>query len=418
MWGIELYSLDDERPVYALNPDQLFIAASTTKLLTTGTALRLLGADYRFHTKLYRTGEIDRAGTLEGRPHARRRGDLNLSGRIQPGDTLGFTNEDHAYDADPSTQAVPGDPLLVIRQLAAQVADHGVKRITGRVLIDVSMFHEGARELGTGVVMSPVVVNDNLVDLTIGPGTSAGAATTVAISPATAYVRFVNKATTTAAGTTPSITWSSDVTEADGSHTVTISGRFPMGTRPILYSYAVPEPSRFAEVVLVQALREKGVAVTLPAAAVQKSFTSLPAAYVTENVVAEHVSPTMAEEVKVTLKVSQNLHASSLPMIVKAVLARGDTSKTGFDLERGMLQTAGLDLSGAQQTDGAGGDARFSPNFMVHYLAYMAKQKTQRLPAQPAGARPRRHALEHPARLRRRRATCSPRPARCRDTMH
>ena len=374
-WGIEFYSLDEDRPVYALNPDQLFTAASTTKLLTTGTALRLLGADYRFHTNVYRTGPIDRAGTLKGDLVLVASGDLNLSGRIQPGDTLGFTNEDHAYDADPSTSAVPGDPLLVIRQLAAQVAAHGVKRVAGRVLVDVSMFREGARELGTGVVMSPVVVNDNLVDLTIGPGASVGAATTVAISPATAYVRFVNKSTTTAAGTTPSITWSSDVTEPDGSHTVTISGRFPMGTKAILYSYAVPEPSRFAQVALVQALREKGVTATLPAASVQKGFTSLPTAYRPENVVAEHVSPPLAEEIKVTLKVSQNLHASSLPMIVKAVLARDDTSKTGFDLERGMLQTAGLDLGGAQQTDGAGGDARFSPSFMVHYLAYMAKQK-------------------------------------------
>ena len=374
-WGMEFYSLDDDRPVYALNEEQLFSAASTTKLLSAGTALRLLGADYRFHTKVYRTGAIDGSGTLQGDLVLVASGDLNLSGRIQAGDTLGFTNEDHAYDADPSTRAVPGDPLLVIRQLAAQVAAHGVKRITGRVLIDISMFHEGDRELGTGVVMSPVVVNDNLVDLTIGPGAIAGAATTVGISPATSYVRFVNRSTTTAAGTTPHITWSSDVTEPDGSHTVTIDGRFPLGTPAILYTYAVPEPSRFAQVALVRALQERSVSVALPAASVQREFTASPEAYLPGNVVAEHVSPSLAEEVKVTLKVSQNLHASSMPMIVKAVLARQDTSKTGFDLERGMLQSAGLDLSGAQQTDGAGGDARFTPSFIVHYLAYMAKQK-------------------------------------------
>jgi D-alanyl-D-alanine carboxypeptidase/D-alanyl-D-alanine-endopeptidase (penicillin-binding protein 4) len=34
-----------------------------------------------------------------------------------------------------------------------------------------------------------------------------------------------------------------------------------------------------------------------------------------------------------------------------------------------------LDLTGAQQTDGAGGDARFSPAFMVRYLAFMARAK-------------------------------------------
>ncbi len=373
-WGIEFYSLDESRPVFTMNPDQLFTAASTTKLLTTGTALRLLGADHRFRTKVYRTGAVDGQGTLNGDLVLVASGDLNLSGRIQPGDTLGFTNEDHAYDADPSTRAVPGDPLLVIRELAAQVAAHGVKRVSGRVLIDVSLFREGARELGTGVVMSPVVVNDNLVDLTIGPGASAGAATSVSISPATSYVRFVNRSTSALVGTTPHITWSSDVTEPDGSHTVTIDGRFPIGTPPILYSYAVPEPSRFAQVALIQALRERGVTVTIPSAADQRDFTSHPSAYTAENVVAEHVSPSLAEEVKVTLKVSQNLHASSMPMIVKALLARDDTAKTGFDLEQGMLARAGLDLSGAQQTDGAGGDARFSPSFMVHYLAYMAQQ--------------------------------------------
>jgi D-alanyl-D-alanine carboxypeptidase/D-alanyl-D-alanine-endopeptidase (penicillin-binding protein 4) len=374
-WGIEFYSLDDDRPVFTLNPQQLFSAASTTKLLTVGSALMLLGPDHRFHTRVYRTGPVNAQGTLNGDLILVGTGDLNLSGRIQPGDTLGFTNEDHAYDADPNTAAVPGDPLLVIRQLAGQVADHGIRRVNGRVLVDVSLFPEGQRELGTGVVMSPIVVNDNLVDVTIGAGSSVGAPTSVSVSPASSYVKFVNRSTTSAAGTTPHITWSSDVTDPDGSHTVTISGRFPAGTRAILYSYAVPEPSRFAEVVFVQALKERGVAVTLPPAAVQRAFTSNAAAYVPANVVAEHVSPTFAEEAKVTLKVSQNLHASTMPMILKATLAKGDTSRTGFDLERGVLERAGLDLGGAQQTDGAGGDARFSPDFMVHYLAYMARQK-------------------------------------------
>jgi D-alanyl-D-alanine carboxypeptidase/D-alanyl-D-alanine-endopeptidase (penicillin-binding protein 4) len=374
-WGIEFYSLDDGRPVFALNPQQLFSAASTTKLLTVGSALALLGPDHRFHTRVYRTGPVNAQGTLDGDLVLVGAGDLNLSGRIQPGDTLGFTNEDHAYDADPNTAAVPGDPLLVIRQLAAQVAEHGIRRVNGRVLVDVSLFPEGQRELGTGVVMSPIVVNDNLVDVTIGAGSGVGAPTSVSVSPASPYVKFVNRSTTSAAGTTPRITWSSDVTDPDGSHTVTISGRFPDGQRAILYSYAVPEPSRFAQVVFVQALKERGVAVTLPPAAVQRAFTSNAAAYLPVNVVAEHVSPTFAEEAKVTLKVSQNLHASSMPMILKATLAKGDSSKTGFDLERGVLERAGLDLGGAQQTDGAGGDARFSPDFMVHYLAFMSRQK-------------------------------------------
>jgi hypothetical protein len=81
--------------------------------------------------------------------------------------------------------------------------------------------------------------------------------------------------------------------------------------------------------------------------------------------VAEHVSLPLREDVRITLKVSQNLHASMTPRVLKAVVAPGDTGRTGFDLEHDFLQRAGLDLTGAQQADGAGGDAHFSPSFMV-----------------------------------------------------
>jgi D-alanyl-D-alanine carboxypeptidase/D-alanyl-D-alanine-endopeptidase (penicillin-binding protein 4) len=77
----------------------------------------------------------------------------------------------------------------------------------------------------------------------------------------------------------------------------------------------------------------------------------------------------------VTLKVSQNLHASVTPLILGALLAPKNTDRTGFDLEHDFLQSAGLDVSGAQQADGAGGNAHFTPSFMVDYLAYMSKQK-------------------------------------------
>ncbi len=80
----------------------------------------------------------------------------------------------------------------------------------------------------------------------------------------------------------------------------------------------------------------------------------------------------MSEEVKVTLKVSQNLHASMTPRLIGAIVGKKDTAHTGFDLEREFLKSAGLDVSGAQQADGAGGDAHFTPAFMVSYLAYMA----------------------------------------------
>ena len=373
LWGIEFLDLETNQPVYTLNADKLFVPGSTTKLLTEGTALGLLGADHRFKTRIYRTGDVGRGGVLKGDLVLVASGDPNLSARVRPDGTLAFENEDHSYDGDPNTRAVPGDPLLVVRELAAQVAAKGIRRVDGRVLVDASLFPEGPRELGTGVVISPIVVNDNLVDMTVGPGAAPDAPATLTVSPATSYVTFVNQITTGAPDSRPLLRLASDTANPDGSHKVTLAGSFPAGKPPILYSYPVPEPSRFAQVVLTQALAEKGVAVKKTRISAAADFAALAKRYTDDRVVAEHVSPPFREEVKVTLKVSQNLHASLTPLLLAALL-RKDKDQTGFDLERDFLTSLGLDLSGAQQADGAGGDAHYTPAFMVAYLAAMAKR--------------------------------------------
>ena len=374
-WGVEFYSLDLGKTVYSLNGDKLFVPGSTTKLLTMGSALGLLGADYRFHTRVYRTGPIKSDGTLDGDLVLVASGDANLSGRIQKDGTLAFENEDHSYDGSPDTKAVPGDPLLVIRDIAAQVRKHGITRIGGRVLVDATLFPEGDRELGTGVVISPIVVNDNLVDVTITPGAKPGAPLSLEVSPATPYVRFVNEATTASADSQPHIRWAKDLTNPDGSHTVTVTGTMPAGKPAVLFSYAVPEPSRYAQVALVMALDEKGVRAALPPPTGKPDFEELAASYTDANAVAEHISPPLSEEVKVTLKVSQNLHASTMPYVLGAVLARDGSPRAGFTMEHGFLRDSlGLDISGASQGDGAGGSAHFTPSFMVRFLAAMAKR--------------------------------------------
>jgi D-alanyl-D-alanine carboxypeptidase/D-alanyl-D-alanine-endopeptidase (penicillin-binding protein 4) len=49
------------------NPDVGFNPASLVKLSTSLTALRKLGKDYRFETKIYLDGTVDKSGTLHGR---------------------------------------------------------------------------------------------------------------------------------------------------------------------------------------------------------------------------------------------------------------------------------------------------------------------------------------------------------------
>ena len=141
-FGIEFLSVDSGKVIYALNGSKMFVPGSTTKIFTEGTLLAKLGADYRFHTSIYRTGQIDSKGRLKGDLILVASGDPNLSNRIQSDGTLAFRDDDHSYGGP----AVEGDPLAVIKELAKEVAAKGIRRIEGRVLIDTSLLTDGARE--------------------------------------------------------------------------------------------------------------------------------------------------------------------------------------------------------------------------------------------------------------------------------
>src|SRR5271165_1441289 len=186
-FGIEFLDLQTGEVLYSLNADKMFVPASTTKLLTEGTVLAKLG-DYRFHTFIYRTGPIGKDGTLKGDLILVASGDPNLSNRIQPDGTLAFLDEDHSYQGP----ALPGDALLVIREFAAQVKAKGIRKIKGNVYVDVSLFPDGTREGGTQVVMSSIIVNDNVIDLVGKPSSKVGASVELSVSPQTSYLHFTN----------------------------------------------------------------------------------------------------------------------------------------------------------------------------------------------------------------------------------
>ena len=373
----EVYDLDTHRVLYARNAHVLMQAASTTKLLTQGTSLALLGPNFTWMTPVYRSGPVDTSGTLHGDLVLVASGDPNLSQRIQPDGTLAFENEDHSYDGGLHTQAVPGDPLSVLRALAAQVQASGIRAIDGRVAIDASLFASPGPEGGTGAIVSPIVVNDNLIDVTITPGAQSGAPASITVSPDhTGYATFVNHATTGKAGSEPTIDMSNDVTQSDGTHTLTITGAIPSGS-PILFAYRVPNPDVFAQMAFASVLRDRGITLTVPAGAKPFDPALAKANYTAANLVATHTSPPLAQDVYVTLKVSDNLHAALGPYTWALQLAPSphhDLLAQGFALERKLLQGAGLDLSGASQQDGLGVDGYFTPDFMVHYLAWARAQ--------------------------------------------
>src|SRR5580704_17181667 len=151
------------------------------------------------------------------------RSDRNLSNRIQPDGTLSFVDEDHSYNGP----ALPGDPLAVIKEFAAQVKATGIKKVEGNIYVDASLLPDGEHEGGTGVAISSIVVNDNVIDLVGKPGAKPGDPVELRVSPETSYVHFVNQVKTGTADSKPELDPSKLTITANGSYSVTLRGNIP-----------------------------------------------------------------------------------------------------------------------------------------------------------------------------------------------
>jgi D-alanyl-D-alanine carboxypeptidase/D-alanyl-D-alanine-endopeptidase (penicillin-binding protein 4) len=365
-WGMEFYDLATGKVLASHNGERLFVPGSTTKVVTMATAMQTLGADHRFRTRVYRTGPVV-GGVLQGDLVLVASGDPNLSGRVTRDGTYGFMDQDHSYGGQP----LATDPLTTLRSMARQVAARGITRITGQVIVDASLFPEAGRELGTRIALSPLVVNDNVIDIVVTPGARAGTPAAVTVSPRTSLLTVHATLTTTDSGTPAAVRTVEDSTNKDR-RTLVLTGTVPVGP-PSNPRWAVPLPSRFGEITFAEVLSEAGVTAIPRLAARAIDTRALAARYADSLVVAEHVSLPLTQEARVLLKTSQNLHASNFPLLLGALASSGDTRRTGFDVAREWLSGVGLDLNGAVQGDGAGGDAYFSPKFMTRLLATVWK---------------------------------------------
>ncbi len=383
-FGMKFVSLKDGRTLYEHAPDQLFATGSVGKLFPTGTALATMGPDFRFRTRVYRAGPVA-DGVLKGDLVLVASGDPNLSGRIQADGTLVYGEWDHSLDMIAGAAVVGGDPLQVIRRLASQVAAKGIRKIEGVVRVDVSLFPETPWAAEPQTVISPISVNDNIVDLFFDPGAEVGDPATVRTSPETAYVRVVNRTTTVADGPA-TVALIDHVRGPDGTHAVTAVGNVPMTEKAVLRAYWVPEPQRFAETVLAEALRDEGVEARTDLNS-RADFKVLSAAYTANSEVAEHISPPLTEAVKVVQKLSQNLHAAMIPYLIGAYVGNDNASsnRTGFAVQKELFEKAGVELDAAIQSDASGYNSRYSPAATVRFLEYMAEQPFFRafLDAQP-----------------------------------
>lgn len=177
--GVSVIKVDSGDVLYSRNADQSMIPASNGKIVTAATALRELGEDYEFKTSLWIDGYIDTGGVLEG--------GLLLVGKGDP--TIGSWDfqegiEDRSESADMTAKA--------FEDWAGWLAQHGVRRIRGEILLDASFFDntptppdwpEGQMWRHYCAPVGGLTYQNGCVRVIVKPGAKAGEPANVRLKP-------------------------------------------------------------------------------------------------------------------------------------------------------------------------------------------------------------------------------------------
>jgi len=347
-WGIEVDDLDARTQVIRLNERHFFVPASNTKLFTTAFALTKLGPTFQVRTLVTAAAPPDSAGRIEGDITLVGAGDANLSGRSIP------------YDPE----AEKRDPLTVMRELALQLYTRGVRSVAGNVIGDDTAFLWEPYGPGWGVddptfmdgaPVSALAVNDNSISVLIQP---AALTFTPPLSIFTVENRVV-------AGPPREI----HIAREPGSSILRLWGTLPPDDPGETDALSVDDPARFAALALKSALQDQGISVAGEAQVRHlypgEQFVSHPGI-----ALAQHDSPSLIEDLRITAKVSQNLHAE---MLLR--LAGQGSRREGLKALAAFLTEAGIDPEEYSFHDGSGLSRLnvVTPHAIVELLSYMAR---------------------------------------------
>ncbi|GAA1928537.1 D-alanyl-D-alanine carboxypeptidase/D-alanyl-D-alanine-endopeptidase [Microbacterium aoyamense] len=344
-WLISVRDIATGDVLIDLGADQMAEPASFTKSYSVGAAWLKWGPDHVITTPVKSTGDIT-GPTMNGDLVLVGMGDITLGGRTKPDGTVDFADLDH-NDANP----IPGatltteDPLAGLDELAAQVKASGIDTVTGTVIVDDRLFQG---ELADEPI-TPIVVNQNLIDVLITPG-EPGEPATVEMTPAVAPWHIVSTVETVAAGEDFEVS----NPESTGGGALAVGGTIAADSDPVLKVYALEDPATFARTAFIEALARAGVTVggdpiaENPAASLpsKDAVAALPA-------VAEFDSLPLSQQATYIMKISYNRGAQAYVCLL-SVEAGEDDCSAGLEEVGRLWADAGLDITGMSLVDGSG----------------------------------------------------------------
>ncbi|MEK9629330.1 MAG: D-alanyl-D-alanine carboxypeptidase/D-alanyl-D-alanine-endopeptidase [Nitrospinota bacterium] len=337
-YGIKIYSLDRGETLYEVRSNQLFIPASNAKIITTATALKYLGSNFRFHTEIYTDGVLENEVL---------KGNLYIKGS--------------------------GDPKLVTEQLwllVNELKNLPIKKITGNIIGDDSFFDKKKRvktwikNPGAQAYEAPLGAlsfNFNTVKVYVSPGKKIGNRPKIVIEPDTDYIKLENNARTLKPGRRNRLIVNR--IDKEDHDLITISGGINLGRPRAQYFLNITDPTHYALSVFKSYIKLSGI----------KFGGKLQKGFVPGNAVKlyNHESEPLALALRGLNKFSNNFVAEQILKTVGAEFFEppGSTKK-GLQVFEEYLKQLGYQPDQYRIFDGSGlsRQNRLSPSILVDIL--------------------------------------------------
>lgn len=344
--------------VFAYDTTRQLTPASVMKMVTTATALEILGEDYRYPTTLEYAGTIE-GGVLQG--------DLYIKGSGDP--SLGSAHFDTRHGK-------------LLPEWIAALKKAGIHAIKGAVIADESVFDtEGismkwvGEDMGSyyGAGSYGISIFDNLYKLSLRTGEAGTRPLVIATEPEINGLRFHNYLTARHIATD-----SSFIVGPPFAADRYLYGVLPANRERYQLKGDIPDPPLFLAEYLTRALEQEGIPVSEPPSCyrIRHEAGEWKADGRTEIITT--YSPTLREIVEVTNRVSHNLFADALIKTIglRYTPSQGETVSSfgrGIQVLREHWREKGLELSSVWMYDGSGLAVtnKLSTAFLADLLIYM-----------------------------------------------
>ncbi|WP_159519040.1 D-alanyl-D-alanine carboxypeptidase/D-alanyl-D-alanine endopeptidase [Sunxiuqinia indica] len=344
--GIYLQNAETGEVLAETDPQLSLAPGSTLKLVTTATAIEILGSDFRFETELCYSGEIK---------HDTLFGDLIIVGGADPALGSKYFKEHYLKNH-------------FLDEWSTAVKELNISHITGNLITDATIFEEQMvpntwiwEDLGNyyGAGASGISVYDNMYQIHFSSPAVAGELTTLKYTkPFIPNLEINNEVRSSDVNR--------DLAYVFGAPMVnqrTIRGTIPKGRNDFIIKASVPNPPYLLAWNFKSRLSDAQITL---GGLIESQQSNLKDS--STHLIAKTTSPPLLDIIRVTNHESVNLFAEHLLKYLAYMIHGQGSTKKGIDVITDFWEKRGIDMDGLFMADGSG---------LSHFNCLTAKQMVQ-----------------------------------------